>query len=64
MAFVKIPGIKGKIYEPDNRSDSKKKHDCQDCYSCQMCSDTRCDVCRPEQPIQKRYSHKKLTNNK
>jgi hypothetical protein len=46
MAFVKISGLKGKIYVPEERPGCKKKHDCKDCFSCQMCSDDRCNLCR------------------
>ena len=45
MAFVEFPGLKGKIYVPDEKSGHIKKHDCKDCYSCQMCSDNKCQLC-------------------
>jgi hypothetical protein len=46
MAFVEVPGFKGKVYIPEEESEGTKKHNCTDCYSCQMCSDTRCTLCR------------------
>jgi len=45
MAFIEIPGLKGKVYVPDEKSGHIKKHDCKDCYSCQMCSNDRCQLC-------------------
>jgi hypothetical protein len=45
MAFVEIPGFKGKVYVPEEIAGSHKKHPCKDCYSCQMCSDDRCNLC-------------------
>jgi len=45
MAFVEIPGFKGKVYVPEETAGSPKKHLCKDCYSCQMCSDDRCNLC-------------------
>jgi hypothetical protein len=46
MAFVSIPGLKGKVFVPDKQPRGLKKHPCDDCYTCQMCSGDRCDVCR------------------
>jgi len=46
MPFVTVPGLKGKVYIPDDKPECSKKHPCRDCYSCQMCSDDRCEVCR------------------
>ncbi|MFP4039280.1 MAG: carboxymuconolactone decarboxylase family protein [Desulfosudaceae bacterium] len=48
MPFVKKPGLTGKIYVPAATGTSKKKHDCPDCFACQMCSESRCHVCRQE----------------
>ena len=45
MAFINVPGLKGKIYVPEETPGREKKHDCRDCYSCQMCSDVRCEIC-------------------
>ena len=44
MAFVKIKGFKGMMYIPEE-SESPKKHPCADCFSCNFCSDERCDLC-------------------
>jgi len=46
MPFITIPGVTGKIYVPDEKPGSIKKHNCKDCLSCQMCSDDRCLLCR------------------
>lgn len=45
MAFVTLPGVKGKVYVPEDNADQPKKHACKDCFSCQMCSDDRCHLC-------------------
>lgn len=45
MQFVKVPGLKGKIYVPEKQHESLKKHPCKDCFYCQSCSDDRCRVC-------------------
>lgn len=52
MAFRRIPGIKGKIYVPDERP--AKKHKCPDCKSCQGCSESRCKLCRKQKECAKR----------
>lgn len=46
MAWKKIPGLTGKVYVPGSPSGAPKKHPCADCFSCQLCSDERCSVCR------------------
>ena len=46
MPFVKLPGIEGWVYEPEIKPGSQKKHNCPDCFYCQMCSDTRCQMCQ------------------
>lgn len=48
MPFVEIPGLTGKVYVPEHRPTELKKHDCRDCFSCQMCGDDRCAACRSE----------------
>jgi hypothetical protein len=48
MPFVKMPGVTGKVYVPEKPPEKMKKHECRDCFSCQMCSDDRCTLCRPE----------------
>ena len=45
MAFVTIPGLKGKVYVPQAPDGYFKKHPCAECFSCQNCSDDRCRVC-------------------
>jgi hypothetical protein len=47
MGFVRMPGIEGKVYVPEKMSSQQtRKHDCLDCYACQMCGDDRCGICR------------------
>jgi hypothetical protein len=45
MPFVNVPGLKGKVYVPDQDPDTPKKNPCPDCFSCQMCAENRCHVC-------------------
>ncbi len=45
MPFVEIKGLPGKVYIPEKQPDTQKKNKCPDCFSCQMCSDTRCRMC-------------------
>ena len=45
MAFVSMPGLKGKVYVPEESREGLKKYPCKDCFSCQQCSDDRCRVC-------------------
>ncbi|QTA84775.1 Uncharacterized protein dnm_007750 [Desulfonema magnum] len=49
MPFIRMPGIVGKIYVPEEKPGNIKKHNCKDCHSCQMCSDDRCRLCRGEE---------------
>jgi len=46
MPFETVPGLRGKVYMPEPQTASPKKYACRDCYSCQMCSDDRCSLCR------------------
>ena len=46
MPFATKPGIIGKIYVPEKSCRTPSKHPCTDCFSCQLCSDERCRVCR------------------
>ena len=54
MAFVSIPGVKGKVYAPEVRAASLKKHPCKDCFSCQLCSDDRCNLCLSQKTCRKK----------
>jgi hypothetical protein len=45
MPFETVPGLKGKVYVPRTPDGCVKKHPCKDCFSCQNCSDDRCQVC-------------------
>ncbi len=46
MGFYELPDGTGKIFIPEKAPEAKQKHPCPDCFSCQMCSDDRCDQCR------------------
>jgi hypothetical protein len=54
MAYYTIPGFEGKIYFPDENNNEFKKYDCQDCFSCQMCSDDRCATCLKKNSCKKK----------
>jgi len=45
MAWKEIPGLKGRVYVPEEEPKTPKKHGCKECFSCQMCSDDRCRLC-------------------
>jgi hypothetical protein len=48
MKFIKVPGLEGKVYVPLTDLRAHKKHPCKDCFSCQMCTDDRCKLCRED----------------
>ena len=50
MSFVSVPGLKGKVYVPDESREGCKKYPCRDCFSCQQCGDDRCRVCLSLKP--------------
>jgi len=61
MTFVRVPGLRGKVYVPEPCSAASKKHPCRDCFGCQRCSDDRCSLCRtvdPGQSCNKGKTHK------
>lgn len=45
MPFVDLPEGTGKVYVPEKKRGGEQKHPCPDCFSCQMCSDDRCQRC-------------------
>jgi len=45
MAWIKVKGGPGVLYVPTQRA-SERKHNCPDCFYCQMCSELRCIECR------------------
>lgn len=53
MPFIKIEGFTGNIYVPEINQ-GKKKHQCKDCFSCQFCSDERCELCLKKRTCPKR----------
>jgi len=48
MAWIRLPGIEGLVYQPESDPSAPRKHDCTDCFVCQMCSDSRCVECRKQ----------------
>jgi len=44
MSFRKLPDNRGLIYVPEC-GNCEKKHPCKDCFSCQWCSNDRCQRC-------------------
>ena len=51
MPWQTIPGIIGKVYQPDSQ-EKGKRHQCAGCFRCQNCSAERCRVCREEKEAQ------------
>ncbi len=45
MPFIILPNNNGKIYDPKHDSAPPRKHHCENCFSCQVCSDDRCRLC-------------------
>ncbi|MBF0224037.1 MAG: hypothetical protein HQK76_01165 [Desulfobacterales bacterium] len=48
MPFIRMEGVVGKIYVPEKQECHQKKHNCKDCFYCQMCGDDRCHMCRAD----------------
>ena len=48
MPFVSHPGLPGKVFVPVFNPERSRKHPCRDCFSCQLCGEDRCQVCRGE----------------
>jgi len=46
MAFIRIKGITGLVFAPEQGVAAPRKHRCPDCHSCQWCGDERCATCR------------------
>jgi len=46
MPFITLPGLRGKVFVPEQRSPVARKHPCAGCLVCQGCSDDRCRLCR------------------
>lgn len=42
---MRISGLPGKVYVPEEEPACAKKHDCRDCFACQRCGDDRCSLC-------------------
>ena len=61
MPFVKVTGLRGKVYVPE--ASPKKKNPCKDCFSCQWCCDNRCEVCLNNGEANKKNCAKKTSND-
>ncbi len=59
MPFVTICGVTGKLYVPELTGCPPGKHPCPDCFSCQYCSDDRCNICRRSPPETHHYRREK-----
>jgi hypothetical protein len=61
MPFITISNIKGKVYIPEIKPQTLKKKNCHDCFSCQLCSESRCQACMSEESCKNKEtrSHKK-----
>jgi hypothetical protein len=44
MGFIRMKGVEGLVYVPEDTGGAKK-HPCRDCFCCQWCSDNRCGLC-------------------
>lgn len=56
MPFKHIDGFIGKVYVPEEVPEKFKKHNCKDCFSCQFCDDSRCEVCIHKKDCDKKIS--------
>ena len=45
MAWMRMKGIKGLVYEPEVDPQATRKHHCKDCFCCRMCRDVCCIEC-------------------
>ena len=59
MPFVRIPGVEGKVFVPDEDHQAPKKHNCPDCASCQWCAESRCRLCRKRRTCPKRAARER-----
>ncbi|MGD9201026.1 MAG: hypothetical protein PVI26_05655 [Chitinispirillia bacterium] len=63
MPWIRKYGIEGLVFVPDKHRAGNKKHDCEDCFHCQMCSESRCYSCQNvKQTCIKEYIPKKNSN--
>ncbi len=63
MPFIKMPGVTGKVYVPEDQPCDRKKHNCKDCFSCLMCSDDRCGLCRHDKTAGKKKKENSATTS-
>jgi len=64
MTFIRVPGLTGKVYVPQQYDRSAKKHPCKDCFSCQHCSDDRCRLCLSRRTCRRADPRLKKANGK
>lgn len=48
MPWITVSHLNGKVYIPEKSRSNQAKHCCPDCFTCQQCSDERCNACRFE----------------
>ena len=46
MPWIRMPGLAGKVYVPEDNGAAPKKHSCSTCHACQWCDENRCRICR------------------
>lgn len=46
MVFERSKTLPGLIYVPQRLLGRSQKYDCRDCFSCQLCGEERCKLCR------------------
>ena len=49
MAWIRMPGVTGNVYVPEDAGQQPRKHPCPTCFACQWCDENRCQVCRSGQ---------------
>ena len=47
MEFEKSKILPGLVFVPQRKPGRQQKYGCRDCFSCQMCGEERCKLCRP-----------------
>lgn len=58
MPYKRLKGVKGLVYVPEHDG-GDAKHNCKDCFCCQWCSDSRCELCLKGRQCKKSNKKKK-----
>jgi hypothetical protein len=61
MAWIRMPGIDGLVFVPEQSAANKRKRRCKDCFSCQHCGDTRCNECVMRKQCRKKCGKQKTS---